>query len=251
MRHDQLRKSTLVFGPGDSYYARTPDSYVWNNLPNDLETEILNEMGPEGLGPPIMVTLGISHTWVAFWDNGRRSWNLGGRYDDVHQCLSDESKSNDGIVSVTLSPYNDDFFIDYRNGFLHWRVNVNDKNMKKFREMCYEYMQTRAREDNTIFRFQAWPDGALFKTSMVISPTTKFDSWSGRGSISLMDPNYWISDDFRSSEGPKFVLFGVAIGAGAVLLTRRRRLRLNANGFSYRYRRFFKKSFEWLLRKRP
>ena len=66
---EQLRGSTLVFGPGNSYYARTSKACLWNNLPPDLEERIVEEMTEGGLGPPKVMTLGTEGTWVVFWNN--------------------------------------------------------------------------------------------------------------------------------------------------------------------------------------
>ena len=243
--HEELRNSTVVFGPGESFYARTPKGCVWNNLPNDLETQIIDEMGEEGRGPPKSVTLGMNRTWMAFWNDGIQSWNLRGHYDVVNECLNDDSKARGGIVSVTLSPYNDNFFIHHRDGFLRWKFGFDDEKLtQRFRKMCYTYMQTRAREDDTTFRFQNWIDNSPSKSSVVISPTTNFDEWDGRLSGSLTGISRKTLA-IRPLDHPMSVIFGATVGAGAVFLTIRRFPWLNN-----RQRMFFKKPFEWIMKRR-
>ena len=257
LNHEQQLQSTVVFGPGDSYYARSGKSCMWNNLPKDLETQIVKGMGQgKGGGPPKTVTLGACRTWIAFWDNGRRSWNLGHNYNEVHERLLNDNRKiddNDSIVSITLSPYNDNFFIHYRNGHLQWRFSGDEEKRKNFRKIAFQYMQIRAREDNTTFRCLAFSDRSSFKHNVVISPTSKYDQWDGF--TSPLNPRFWISGGYgdNNGQGARLVLFGAAaasIGAGETLLMTRGQSGLNTDNSFYEWSKFFRQAFKWFPWKR-
>ena len=80
-------QSTVTFGPGDSYYARSPRAARWHDLPSDLEKEILGKKVQDGDSAPRMVALGKHGAWAALWPDGSCTWNLIKGYVSLHNTL--------------------------------------------------------------------------------------------------------------------------------------------------------------------
>lgn len=188
--YDQLRQSTVVFGTGNTFYAKTPRGCLWNNLPTDLVEEIVQELRKEGKGAPRQVCLGCNDTWVAFYDDGTYSWNLDTYYDRVHDCLIDERKKNGAITALALDPYSSDYFLHQGNGICCWSVQFNSKVTREIKQRCQSYMQERAREDNATFTLQNWTGFSepTTKSGYVISPTTRYDMDAVQVANNILSP---------------------------------------------------------------
>ena len=170
-----FRKCSLTFGPGDSFYVRSPKGCLWNNLPASLEDNILKQMGEGGLGPPKMVSLGARGTWVTTWDGKYYLWMLGNRYyNEVHEALKLNKKDYlGGIKYIAISPYEDAYFIHYNNGMINYSTSLAGQPDKDFKHFIFRYLQERARADNVTYRLLVGYD----KTSVVISPTTSYEKY--------------------------------------------------------------------------
>jgi hypothetical protein len=172
---DFLRHSVVVFGTGSTYFAKTPNGCLWNNIPSDLEATISEHMADRG--PPSDVCLGVHQTWVAFWSNGSSQWNLKTYYGQVHERLSrDISSEWPRITRLVLDPYSSDYFMHTEDGRLSWSVQFDESARKSFVQRCRAYMQERAREDETTFKINHQVIGEkTAKSGYVISPLTKWD----------------------------------------------------------------------------
>ena len=192
LEHDALCQSTVTFGPHRSFYARTPKGCLWNNLPSGLEKHITEDMPTRG--PPRAVTLGVAGTWVAFWDD-RIAWELENHYDDVHEVLSADTETTGGIKAVALSPTTDHYFVHCGNGALYWSIDLHGDALKTFKQKCYAYMQTKAREEKKTFNMQSFKSGQRkARTAITISPTTKFDAWEDGGTGRMSAAQDWMRE---------------------------------------------------------
>ena len=182
-----FRKSSMTFGPGDSFYVRSPRGCLWNNLPASLEQIIVKQMEKSGLGPPKMVSLGAGGTWVTTWDNKYYLWVLGNRnYDDVHEALKLTNKDQSGgIKYIALSPYEDAYFIHYKNGIINYNSPSDSQADKGIMHFIFRYLQERARADKVTYRLLAGRN----KTSVVISPTTSYEKYDNVVAVLSEDPS--------------------------------------------------------------
>ncbi|MCJ1437810.1 hypothetical protein MMC27_007197 [Xylographa pallens] len=171
---EQLRRSTVVFGPGKTYFARSAKGCLWNNLPADLETRIIADMGEAGRGPPQHLTLGNEGTWVAFWNDGSFSWNLKSSYPRLHDHMEYNDPEEKGICSVFISPYGNFWVVHYRSGLLVWSVPMKGKSLEGFEQTCDRYMQERAAENDTTFQLERTGiSNPKSNVGVIISPTLK------------------------------------------------------------------------------
>ena len=173
---DVLQCSTVTLGIGNTFYARTPESCLWNCLPDDLEQEIVKRM-ENGMDAPSRVCLGLDDTWVAFYSDGAVSWNLKSHYSAVHERLKSEKGTYERITALALSPYTEDYFLHHANGMCCWSVGLGDNVRNKFIQMCWTYMQERAREDESTFNLKNWnKNDSQDAFDFSITPATKWDS---------------------------------------------------------------------------
>ncbi|KAG7004254.1 abc drug exporter [Physcia stellaris] len=233
---EQLRKSTLTFGPGltpvkltkksviGSYYARTPRGCIWSNLPADLEKTVVHEMTREsGKGPPANITLGQQGAWVAFWNDGSYTWNLRGTYSRLDENLEAGNSDQGGIQMVTISPYNDDFVIHYRSGLIAWKISIADESYRKsFTKLCYGYMQERAREDNITFRMDHWRGNESwwkrkFASQIILSPDSRQDQVDN-GVMRQMSKPFL---GYKTGHVPLLVGIGIGASVASLILGRR------------------------------
>ena len=136
-----LEKSTLVFGPGGSYYVRSPKGCIWNNLPPDLERAIHDTISTKGA--PRLVGLGRDETWFALWDDDSHASNLKTHYDDLQKLLARDLRVEGDIRSVVLNTEDDQFFATLGSGGIHWRLFLQEDTMIQFRGMCCEYVERK------------------------------------------------------------------------------------------------------------
>jgi hypothetical protein len=223
--HDSLQKSTMVFGTGNSYYAKTPKGCLWNNLPRDLEQAISEHMTDRG--PPSDVCLGVNETWAVFWDNGKFQWNLKTYYDTVHKHLSTDADDGVAVTRVVLDPYSSDFFVHLETGLVCWSVQFEEGARKSFVQRCQAYMQERAKEDGRTFRLEHWRSGDNnIKSGYIISPTTNWGEWGDntvKGKVLNLLPvsDAWaekVKQTFASS-GWSWISWSSAAAAGGIFST--------------------------------
>ncbi|MCJ1283029.1 hypothetical protein MMC26_002356 [Xylographa opegraphella] len=170
-----FQKCNLTFGPGDSFYVRSPKGCLWNNLPASLEDIILKQMGKGGLGPPETVSLGAGKTWVTTWDGKHYLWMLGSHYyNDVHEELKVNNKDHTGGINyIAISPYEDAYFIHFNNGIFKYHCRVDKRAEKDFNHFIYKFLQERALVDKVSYNLTDKND----RKSIVISPTTSFEEF--------------------------------------------------------------------------
>jgi hypothetical protein len=237
--HDCLRNSTVVFGTGNTYYAKTPTGCLWNNIPHDLEKAISEHMTDRG--PPSDVCLGVNETWAVLWDNGKIEWNLKSNYDTVHKHLSADADGGVAVTRIVLDPYSSDFFLHFKTGLICWSVQFEESGRKSFVQRCQAYMQERANEDGRTFELEHWRSGdQSSKSGYIISPSTNWgngteDTIRDKVLKSLTVPDAW-SEKLRqttASSGWSWVAWSGAAVAGGVFST--------AVAIMRGSRRFFKK----------
>ena len=85
-----MLRSSVTFGHGSSYYARSPQAARWHDIPSDLENEIREKTVHSDDSAPDSVALGKDGAWVAVWPDGTCNWNLGKNYIAVHKALREE-----------------------------------------------------------------------------------------------------------------------------------------------------------------
>ena len=202
-----------MFGPNRSYYARSPEGCLWNNLPSDLNKKIHEYMPDKGL--PQSIALGREGTWVAIWDESY-AWELGDHYGDLGEFLAASNITRGGVKHVALHPVTEEYFVHDSNGMLYWHINRDEATMGHFKEVCYWYMQQRAREDGTTFEFRNFrSNGQRPAAQIVISPTTNPNDWE---KSKASDARYWMRQrwerrrDFMKLPDTKSILIAVAFG---------------------------------------
>ncbi|KAI0046492.1 hypothetical protein FA95DRAFT_1368319 [Auriscalpium vulgare] len=116
------RTSHTTFGPNASYFAISPNGFSWQNLPEDLETDILMRIKKTSPG---VVALGVSGTYVVLYGDGRMTYDLDDKYPAVDALLRDADGlgQRNGISYLALNPYvAGQYYAVFGNGSARWNV---------------------------------------------------------------------------------------------------------------------------------
>ncbi|KAJ7459293.1 hypothetical protein FB451DRAFT_1372027 [Mycena latifolia] len=114
--------SSTVFGPGASYFSRSPSGFSWQNLPPELEDEIQNTLLKRR---PTTVALGVDKSYVALYDDGSLSLELRGQYPLVEALLNDtaERSRRRDIAYIALNPFvAGEYYVVYGDGSARWNL---------------------------------------------------------------------------------------------------------------------------------
>lgn len=160
---------------------------------------------------------------MAFWNDGSYTWNLRGAYSQLDENLEARKSDHGGIQMVTISPYNDNFVIHYRSGFIAWTISFVDESYRKsFRKLCYGYMQERAREDNITFRLDHWRGNDSWwkrksASQIVLSPNSRQEQVDN-GVMTQMSKPFL---GYKTGHVPLLVGMGIGVSVAGLILGRR------------------------------
>ncbi|KAF7297119.1 hypothetical protein MIND_00944800 [Mycena indigotica] len=101
------KSARTTFGPNHSYFSTTESGLSWQNLPDVLETTILNRIR---IGRPHTVALGVQGAWIVLFEDGHISFSvpqLQNLYPNVFALIhnAEENKKRKGIAYVALNPF--------------------------------------------------------------------------------------------------------------------------------------------------
>ncbi|KAJ7459295.1 hypothetical protein FB451DRAFT_1506507 [Mycena latifolia] len=105
--------SSTVFGPGASYFSRSPSGFSWQNLPPELEDEIQNNLLKRR---PTTVALGVDKSYVSLAE---------GQYPPAEALLNDtaERSRRRNIAYIPLNPFvAGEYYVVYGDGSARWNL---------------------------------------------------------------------------------------------------------------------------------
>jgi len=158
----------------------------WFKLPKDLAEKIRAKDAYAK-----QVALGHGGAWVALFSDKTWSWNLAGNYVSLGDELAKED--GDDITFVALDPNRPGYYFLARNsGLISYSFTGPPSNADNVQNSVIAYMQKRAREDGTTFKFPH--SNGNIRRYITISPTTTHDK---PGLLNPVAPYFQI----RSLEG--------------------------------------------------
>ncbi|OCK75796.1 hypothetical protein K432DRAFT_396963 [Lepidopterella palustris CBS 459.81] len=123
------------YGPGNTWVACTSAGGYWSG--GDISDTI--ELQTKDFWP-VKATLGISGSYVLVDADGRRKWDLKGKYDNLDNILLNTTL---GIEAVALNPYEEgQFFIRFQSG--GWRAWLHASNLDEVSKAMNEAFEYEA-----------------------------------------------------------------------------------------------------------
>ncbi|KAJ7058220.1 hypothetical protein C8F01DRAFT_312076 [Mycena amicta] len=111
-----------VFGPNASYWTMSPPGFSWQNLPPELESDMVGRIRK---GQPICVALGVHGSFVVLYSDGNVTFDVLTHYPAVDGIIrnSAENTRRKEIAYVALNPHTaSQYYVAFGDGSALWNL---------------------------------------------------------------------------------------------------------------------------------